>query len=52
MLSELVRLTYRRVALVFYVWKAACCWYHKRDALRILALRAYIYVYCGSMLRI
>ena len=29
-----VQLTYRRVALVSYVWNAACCRYHKRDALR------------------
>ena len=45
-----VQLTHRRVALLSYVWNAACCRYHKRDALRILARYARS-IYCASMLR-
>jgi len=39
-----VQLTYRRVALVSYVWNAACCYYHKRDALWILSRS----IYCAN----
>ena len=44
-----VQLSYRRVALVSYVWNAACGRYHKRDALRILARYEHS-IYCGTLL--